>query len=667
MTFSEPFFLRFLWVALAPPVLLLVFAPKRKFVALPAFFLLRRVMGRLTPGNRLKKILIVAFRILALACLVLSFASPVAENRPRMSFLPGGAPSSGKKCVVFLVDSSYSMKKKTGGKTLFDLSKNLLERLLGILGENDKAFLVFFSGEPEEAARGSGRGFENLVKYARSREAGFSGTDYRGAFEKAFAVLSGEKADEKIIFLLGDLAAHGFSAGDFKPRDLPLYDPRVRIFASDFGSDERNFYVKAARWNPDAGKISAQVNNPSGSPGTVHVRARAGDFLAQKTVFFEKGEQKRAVEFVLGRGAPESGTIEISGDSLEADNVYYFTLASRRETKRLLLSCADPSHYRPGFGAYFLRKIFSGAGRYAPGRADLKSLGDGEISLYDGIILLGVGPGDAEKMKKYVSAGGFCLFVPSSSGDYGNVSHFYESFGISPESPEKGDFALVPSGRAPPNYAAGISDFELPRIRFGTVLKVLPGDAGVLWDFASGNARYPALVWKNLGKGKIAFFNSSLDASWSNIAMKPFFGTFVFSILDFLSQGPFQSEKEAVLVGEEFRLDGFSDYSGPVKISGPSGEREILPAGKSWFFTPLLPGNYRWESGDGFSGAFSANLPSASEGDLRASGKGFWKKLDYSTAAEEFTSSISEMRLWGLLAAAALVFAVASWILTEGL
>src|ERR1041385_8054555 len=116
MLFYQPSFL-FALAALAIPVIVHLFNFRRyKTVYFSNVRFLREVKEETASRSKLKHLLVLASRILALAFLVFAFAQPYIPNK-KMNL------SSGRKQVGIYIDNSFSMNAISEGRSLFDQAK----------------------------------------------------------------------------------------------------------------------------------------------------------------------------------------------------------------------------------------------------------------------------------------------------------------------------------------------------------------------------------------------------------------------------------------------------------------------------------------------------------------------------------------------------------------
>jgi hypothetical protein len=135
MQFFHPGFL-FALGALAIPVIVHLFNFRRyKTVYFSNVKFLREVKDETTSRTRLKHLLVLASRLLALTFLVLAFAQPFIPNKRNNT-------NAGKKFVSIYVDNSFSMNAISGGQILFDKAKQTAKEIVKNYAADDQFQLL---------------------------------------------------------------------------------------------------------------------------------------------------------------------------------------------------------------------------------------------------------------------------------------------------------------------------------------------------------------------------------------------------------------------------------------------------------------------------------------------------------------------------------------------
>ncbi len=128
----------YLWAlsAIAVPIIVHLFNFRRyKTVYFSNVRFLREVQEETTSRSKLKHLLVLATRILALIFLVLAFAQPYLPNKKN------GA-TAGRKYVSIYVDNSFSMNAMSGGKSLFEKARQAAKEIAKNYSADDQFQLL---------------------------------------------------------------------------------------------------------------------------------------------------------------------------------------------------------------------------------------------------------------------------------------------------------------------------------------------------------------------------------------------------------------------------------------------------------------------------------------------------------------------------------------------
>lgn len=134
MQFLYPSFLWALFALAIPVVIHLFYFRRYKKVLFTNLRFLKEVKEETSNKNKLKKLLILAARILALTCVIFAFAQP---------FIPTGeAVKKGFNAVSIFVDNSFSMGASQGEIPLSDIALDRARSLIEAYSQDDKFQII---------------------------------------------------------------------------------------------------------------------------------------------------------------------------------------------------------------------------------------------------------------------------------------------------------------------------------------------------------------------------------------------------------------------------------------------------------------------------------------------------------------------------------------------
>src|SRR3569832_1334968 len=142
MNFLAPAFLG-ARAAIAVPVLIHLINRERKVVVeFPSLMFIQRIPYKSVRRQKIRHLLLLIMRCLALALLVAAFARPFFQKR---QVAVGG---SGAREVVILLDQSSSM----GYANRCDKARDAAKKVVSSLGQNDRGTLVLFANDASVAS-----------------------------------------------------------------------------------------------------------------------------------------------------------------------------------------------------------------------------------------------------------------------------------------------------------------------------------------------------------------------------------------------------------------------------------------------------------------------------------------------------------------------------------
>lgn len=566
LIFLNPFLL-FGLAAAALPILIHRITQKkavvRKFSAVRFLLQSQQITAR---PQRLKHLLLLALRILAIATIVFMMARPVLVRPGSAGLLSGGAK-------VLILDNSLSMGYQADKGQRYDDAKNAAkEALEGFSGQ--VALIPMVSTQQEK-----GQGFqwkkpEAVLRQLDEIPLTFGRGNPASAFNSAYRMLKDLKLPKQIL-ILSDLARSDWEGLDLTQLGI-ISDADITFFRMGGPGRDSNFRIKDVRLAKEemvAGiptRLEVTVSNLSDQAGTPLVRINlSGIKVDQKTIHLNSG-QDGTVFFNLLVDNPGwiNGAVKLSDDSLSSDDIFYFPLKVKKKIKILVVD-GDPktslraseSYYlvsalRPGGleGSPFLTSVIT---ENEMTRVDLRS--------YDALFLLNVARPDFSRMASFLEIGKpIFIFL----GDR-IVSEVYNRFSLAPwEIRERNDLSQqaekmtkIDSSRVALKFLTGL-DEGLKRAVFFTYFKV----DGAAKNLLTLRNQDPLLVVADAGKSKIFMFTSSADLDWNDLPLMAAYLPLIQGLVKEVVGLTGRSLPAGIRFGEPFKEKGRA-----LQITGPRG------------------------------------------------------------------------------------------------
>lgn len=266
---------------------------------------------------RLREWLLLALRMLAVACLALALARPVWR---------GAAAAGGATAVVLLLDQSLSMRAREGEGTLFDHARATALSVLEALEPEDRVQVVVFDEEAEalfpEPVQDHGRVRAALAGLAPSARA----TDLEAAVTRGVEVLAATPSVHRELYLLSDVQRSGLAAAT--PARPPVPGLRLRILATSAETAPPNRAVRRARYRPgEPASVEVEVAHHGEDDAGAQVPL-AAYALVEEGLWREAGRGFVTSEtgglIILKEKLGFGGRVEIGDDALLEDNARAF-------------------------------------------------------------------------------------------------------------------------------------------------------------------------------------------------------------------------------------------------------------------------------------------------------------------------------------------------------
>jgi hypothetical protein len=545
--FGTPSLLLGLVAAGLPWLVHLIGKRRAQPVRFAAMQLLLRSEKRISARRRLRELLLLAARTATAASLPLIFARPFTE---RASDVPAASLES--QSAVILIDDSASLRRVRGGGTVFDVARaKTLALVRQFPTESELAVVLTSQGSsaplaelnPERA---------RVVQAVETVACSARPADFTSAMRRAALILAASPRPQRRIFLITDLQAAGWEDGI----GLPAHNAPEVVVIDVGGAPWENRAVRDVRAEPAA----------EAGPGGVAVSTEIADFSARGInglgvtlkidgVVVAKGfvdlsaggsAKKRFVHVLpAGSGSAHDVEVEIDSDDFRADDRRITHLELARTVRALVIN-GDARTTDKDDEPYFLERALK-AGDHA---ASLTTVLPDDVPLdglggYTAVFMLNVAQPSvalAAALGRFVDSGGG-LFL--SVG--GRVEPAAWNDRLSRLLPQP--LAMARTAAALPGQHAGETIDDRPAERLAPLdrrhpllasfpphgeglvsarffkymlLEPVPDtpERAVILRYESGA---PALVEREVGKGRVILLSSTVDREWTDLPIRPGF------------------------------------------------------------------------------------------------------------------------------------------------
>ncbi|TVQ89928.1 MAG: VWA domain-containing protein [Deltaproteobacteria bacterium] len=573
----------------------------RERVPFGAMLLLRRVVKRLRRRRRVKDPLLLLLRIAFLMLLVF------AATGLRFSY-DGGAPEfGGTGKVVVLFDRSMSMSMMHGGSTVLSRTRGEARELIDSLPPGTQVGLIAFDDEATALTSGLVTDHAQVRSRIGVIEPSLGGSNLRAALIEARRMLEGEPGE---ILLFSDEAGPRMvsEASDELRR---VIDQGSAVLSKRPEAVPRNVAVTAARYGDgiEGGTVELLVSNFGDQPIEVPCEVRLPDGQVVP-IFADLPPEGESLERVTVPRQAEGGVGEAWCDDpdLPADDARYFHLP-QVGASRVLVVDGDPGETPIRSEVYFVERALApwGAGRSGVTPDVVTPLGllDLDPQTHQVVFLANVGDPRpfAAKLAEFVQKGGSLVISAGS-----NVSAERYNSALSGLLPAPLRRAEDLAGRGEPGVALLTPDPSLelfePFARSGRTAfsEVASRRVVLLEPYSEGSQartllRYeggiPALVEREVGKGRVMLWTSTFDYDWSNLPTQAVFMPMIQRIVAYLGgQSSGAGARFEADVGRPVAIE-LPDLAIDPQVFGP--DSQPVPSrieGTKLIFTPSRPGAY---------------------------------------------------------------------------
>jgi hypothetical protein len=525
MHFLHPFFLPFALVGALPILVHLIGRPQARVRKFAALELLARSQRQTSRWLRLRERLLLVARTLAMIAIPVLLARPYLEHSSPLGYY------SGRQSAVLILDDSLSMSYQAGlmgHQTHFDRAKSQTRDLLEGMAGSEVALL--------RGSKGSSAAIPELtqdlseVRHALGTlEPTYRTSDLAAALSQALQILSSATIEDRRVYIFSDFAQKDL-AGIAVPDGIGL----IPIDVAERSVLENHAVTKLELTQVDARTVdvAVEVCNFSDKPlkdFPVTLR-REGEVIAQGLIDVA-ARQSATKHFtqVLGEDRGLAAfSAEIEPDRLPLDDRRYAALSTEGSLRVLILD-GDLRAVRRESGSFFLETALKTGRPGTPMEVTVAQPDEApKLADFDVVFVSDVKT-PPTGLASFVRNGGglFVAVGPQVDEDAYNATGILplplasnKRSSVLDISVEHNDWGL----ELGPTVVGQADRFALYR----------PGHrAEVLMRLSDGT---PLLTGaREVGKGRVLLFGSSLDNEWNDFPLQPTFLPFATSVTALLA------------------------------------------------------------------------------------------------------------------------------------
>lgn len=397
MQFKNPEILYFLFLLLIPILVHLFQLRRFKKEYFTNVRFLKELSIQTRKSSKLKKWLLLATRLLILACIVLAFAQP---------FFKAKDSNNTTNEMFIILDNSFSMQAK-GQKG--ELLKRAVEDLLEHAPENQTFSLITNS-----------ESFWNTdIKSIQKELQNLKYSAFPFQLESLMAKVKSRKSPyNKDVIIISD--AVGLEASDLKSIS-PEFNT---YFINPKGEQKNNVSIDSVfientldNFYEIGVKLSAYGEKASETPIALYNNKK---LIAKTLVQFS--EKEKTINFTIPK-EDFHGYASVSDNSLEYDNQLFFSITKPQKTNVISIGSADKSQ--------FLSKIYTSQ-EFTYSNFELNALDYNLLEKQDAIVLnelKEIPQALQTTLKSFIEKGGNVVLIPSEESAVSNLNSFVSNFG----------------------------------------------------------------------------------------------------------------------------------------------------------------------------------------------------------------------------------------------
>jgi Aerotolerance regulator N-terminal len=419
MSFTYPAFL-FALAALAIPIIIHLFNFRKfKTVYFSSVRFLKEVKQETQAKSKLKHLLVLAARILAITFLVFAFAQPFIKQENKQVVI-------GDKAISIFIDNSFSMDAVNKNGTLLDDAKKRVLEIAAAYKATDRFQLLTNDFEGKHQRLVNKEEFIELLDEVHISPATRSLTDITS---RQLDVLQQSGNKNKIAFIISDFQKSIVNLQAFKnDTSIAIHlIPLVAATKSNVYIDTCWFETPVRQFN-QLEKLHVRIKNVSDK---VLENNSIKLFInnEQKTPASFNVDKEAETEVVLSFASKETGIqhcrVELNDYPVTFDDKFYFSFEVAKNIPILCINGADANSESP-----FLNKLFGADSLFILQNASENKIDYASLSSHHLIILnelKNISSGLSQELKRFMSNGGSVLVFPNINTEVNSYKDFFVS------------------------------------------------------------------------------------------------------------------------------------------------------------------------------------------------------------------------------------------------
>ncbi|MEM0993376.1 MAG: BatA domain-containing protein [Bacteroidota bacterium] len=409
----------FLWalLALAIPIIIHLFHFRRfKKVYFTNVRFLKEVKEETSARSKLRNLLVLLMRLLALAFLVFAFAQP---------FLPQDtAVKQGQKAVSVYVDNSFSMEALSEDVPLLEKAKQRAREIVSAYAEEDRFQILTNDFEGRHQRLLSKEDAMTMIDEVSIRPAV---RDLNRVLNRQQQVLESSNLENQVVYQISDFQRN-------ITKNLATWqDTSVEVNLIPLQSVQENNISIDSAWFESPVQVLNQTN-----PLLIKIRNLGNEAAENIRLSINYGGQNKPIgtlnipagesiidtaKITILKTGWQTAELVITDYPIQFDDHYFFTFKVAEQVKLLSINEGSPNRY---LSAAFANSSYIKIDNQSSQALDYSSFDDYQLIVLND--LSSISSGLSFELNQYVSNGGNVMVFPSATANTGSYNNFLNSF-----------------------------------------------------------------------------------------------------------------------------------------------------------------------------------------------------------------------------------------------
>ncbi len=518
MHFLYPFFL-FAFVLIAIPVIIHLFNFRRfKKIYFSNVRFLKELKQETQKTSKLKHLMVLLSRILAVTCLVIAFAQPYIPSKNQKK-----AVNTNANAVSIFIDNSFSMENLCDNGKLLDEAKNKAKEIISAYNPSD-VFQILTNDFEGKHQRLVSR--EEFLEMLEEADISPNRKNISEIISRQEDLLHSAATKNKVIYIISDFQKT-FSDIRNITNDTTVTIYLIPVKANKISNvfiDSCWFYAPVQQINQNV-KLFVRVKNNSDEnlekyPVKLYINKQQ-KALASLNINAHSKEEA-LLQYTIRETGIQSGVVEINDYPITYDDKFFFSYNVYNNIKILIINGKGKENV-------FLNTFFKNDSSFIVQSFSEQNIDYSSFKNHSLIILNeidNIPSGLSQELKNFITNGGSIMVLPSEKIDIGNYKEFLTSVNSDYYTELDTNETRVEKINLSSSIYSDVFEkipqaVNLPKVSIHYRIQAQTRSQKEYLLKTEGNEDFLSLNFN--GKGKIYLSSVPLDLKFSNFAKHPVF------------------------------------------------------------------------------------------------------------------------------------------------